>query len=385
MNGHKPTRIIQFTIFFISVILMAFTYAGREGNLFHGTAEITGNSAQEIPQKIDSAIEEQARTYKCRVTARVVDPRGNAYYFGYDGRKNEPIRDFSGSIDIGSCTKLFTATSILQLMEKGKFSLDSKLVDLLPDKELYAGLLTFEDRDYTDEVRLYQLLNHTSGFPDYFAGSDDLEIKMHADSSLRFTPKQLISLARRLYEPDLKPGEKFRYSNVNYILLGLIIEKYSGLSYQQYIQNNILDQLGLKSTYFSSLESRKGRAPGHFKGEPAEMPATMALSAGDIVSTLDDMTAFIKAWSEGKLFQAPETLELVKTQDFNPMGGGFSYGLGIINLLKLSLGHGGQTFGFTSYIGSVPNGGQFAFGCDDASASSWAPALKISRLVSDME
>lgn len=367
------------TLLVISFILTGSTLPGISGQ-----AAVSSEQVEAInPGLLDSLVEAHARSSQCRVTARMVDPWGNAYAFGYDGRKNEKIMDFSGSVDIGSCTKMFTAASILQLAEQGKFTLESRLVDLLPpEKGRYGGLLRFEDWDYTDEVRLYHLLNHTSGFPDYFFGDDETEIKLHGDSTLQFTPAQLVTLADRLHEPELEPGEKFSYSNVNYILLGLIIEKYSGMTYQQYVRQHILAPLQMNNTYFSSLESRKGRAPGHFKGQPAEMPPTMAWSAGDIVSTLEDMTIFIKAWDKGEVFEEKKTIDLLKTEHFNPMGGGISYGLGVINLLGLSRGHGGQTFGFTAYMAVTPNGASFALGCDDASADTWGPAMIISKHIS---
>ena len=381
---------MQTTIRFLYTLLtilciQTLTMASHEFNPKENAEDLNLQIKTENPEEIQATIEKHAKTYKCRVTAKVVDPQGNTYYFGYDGRADKPIRDFSGSIDIGSCTKIFTATSVLQLMEQGKFSLDSRLVDLLPDREMYKNLVNFEDKDYTEEVKLYQLLNHTSGFPDYFADNDDVEFAIHGDSTLHFTPKQLIALADRLHDPELKPGEKFDYSNVNYILLGLIIEKYSGLPYQAYIQKHILDPLGMKDTYFSSLESRKGRSPGFYKGKPAEMPPTMALSAGDIVSTLDDLTTFMKAWAKGSLYSDPATLEMVKTKYFDSMGMGIEYGLGIIDLQGKSFGHGGQTFGFTAYMATLRNGARFDFGCDDATASSWLPAMNISGFLSSEE
>gem|GEM_PF-1392990 len=338
-----------------------------------------------LKRSIDTVLYRLAKSRQCRITGKFTDARGNAYYSGFDGRMNQPIKDFTSTIDIGSCTKMFTAGSILQLVEQGKISLDDHLVRVLPDPSLYNGLSVFDGKDYIDSITIRHLLNHTSGFADYFMGDDKTELRIHGDSTLRFTPRQLIRTAARVNKPKFRPGTSFGYSNVNYILLGMILEKYTGLTYQQYVQRNILDPLRLKHTYFASINSPAGRAPGHYEGMPSEMPATMAGAAGEIVSTPDDMQVFIKAWSQGKLFRLPATMAMVQSADFHEMGSGIRYGLGVVNLMGLSLGHGGQTFGFSSYMGVLSNGSTFVFGIDDAAVSSWQPAVMLSSLLAQMK
>jgi D-alanyl-D-alanine carboxypeptidase len=280
---------------------------------------------------------------------------------------------------------MFTAASILQLVEQRKISLDDPLVRVLPDPTLYQGLSVFDGKDYIDSITIRHLLNHTSGFADYFMGDDKNEITLHGDSTLRFTPRQLIRMAARMNKPKFRPGTSFGYSNVNYILLGMIIEKYSGLRYHAYVQRNILDPLGMKHTHFASVNSPAGRAPGYYNGKPTEMPATMAGAAGEIVSTLDDMQTFIAAWHQGRLFRQPATMTMLRSADFHDMGGGILYGLGVVKLAGLSLGHAGQTFGFSAYMDVLPNGRSFVFGIDDAAVSAWTPAIALSGLLGSRE
>ena len=325
-------------------------------------------------QRVDSITRDQALECACRVTVKVTDPDGNSHYSGFDGRKGERITDFKGTIEIGSCSKMFTATSILQLVEQKKLSLEDRLIDLIDDKTLLSGLMVTDSADYLGDVVLKQLVNHTSGLPEYFMDNDDEEIGVFGDSTLVFTPGQLVRLAKRLHEPQFKPGSRFKYTNTNYILLGMILEKYTGLTYQEYIRQNILNKAGLSNTYFPSEEVRKHRSPGHWNGRPSQMPPTLAGPAGEIISNLDDMDTFIREWGKGSFYREPSMMDTLRTAHFNPMGGGIGYGLGVINLFK-SLGHGGQTFGYQSYMGFMPDKTSFVFGIDDASSSAWELAI----------
>ena len=202
--------------------------------------------ADSIKQKLDKLVKQIATADSCRVMVKVVH-NGEVYNSGYDGRKNSIITDFSNPVEIGSCSKLFTAAAIHQLIEQKKISLHTRLTDIMPNPKLYKDLLVVDGVDYIDSVRIVNLLNHTSGFADYFMKDADNELAVHGDSTLRFTPVQLINLAKRLKNPAFKTNSKWGYSNVNYILLGMIIEKLSGMKYQQYIQKNILQPLALNT------------------------------------------------------------------------------------------------------------------------------------------
>jgi D-alanyl-D-alanine carboxypeptidase len=328
---------------------------------------------------LDSTTQELANRKSCKVLMKLSIQGGKTYYSGYDGRAKKPVNDFKQTIDIGSCSKIFTATSILQLVEQGKLSLYSKLVDVLPNDTLYKGLAVIEGKDYLDSVTIYQMLNHTTGFPDYFVeGDDEGEFKLHGDSSLRFRPEELVSLAKRTNKPKNIPGAEYHYSNTNYILLGKIIEKITGITYHAYVQKNIIEPLHLKHTYFGSLNPPKKRSEGHYKGKISVMPATMAWSAGEIISTLDDMQTFIDAWYAGKLFNDPATLLMVKKDAEWPIPSmTMKYGLGIMDLMGKCLGHGGQTFGFQSFMGITAKNNTIVIGVDDASVSVFEPLIPM--------
>ena len=369
------------------IIFLISLSSASGNNKFHLKDNINSSGFNFLPKdslaiQADSIIRKIATTNHCRVISKISRPGYKPVYSGFDGRKNSEIIDFNGPIEIGSCTKMFTATSIMQLAEKKKLSLQTRLIDILPNSSLYNGLLTINGINYIDSVRIFHLLNHSSGLPDYFVEeNDEAEMALHGDSSLRFTPSELLTLAKK-NKPYFIPGTGFKYSNTNYIILGMLIEKLSGMPYSQYVKQNILDPLTLKHTYFASVNPPANRAPGYYKGKITTMPATLAGPAGEIISDLDDMEKFISAWSMGSLFSDKSTLFSVKNQYFKPMSGDMiKYGLGVINILDLSLGHAGQTFGFQFYAGSASTGASFVISMDDASVSAWEPAILFSGLI----
>ncbi len=367
----------------IAAIIIVIASCNNNTDEKKAAEKVLAQIADTLKGPLDSLVKTLATTNKCRVTLRIANDSGAFYYSGYDGREDKPITDFTGTIDIGSGTKMFTAASVLQLIEENKLSLQDKLTAVLPNDTLYKDLLIVNGKNYIDSVKIVNLLNHSSGFPEYFIeGDDEKEFTLHGDSTLRFTPYQLIAMAKQHKNPGFTPGSSFKYCNVNYILLGMIIEKLTGQNYQQYFQEHIIGPLGLKHTYFSSLNPPVNRASGHFKGKIAVMPATMAGPAGEIISDLDDMQKFISEWGSGKLFAKPTTIEMLKRDNFKDMLAPIiKYGMGVVNMMDVSYGHAGQTFGFQSYMGSLNNHYSFAIGVDDAVVSIWEPAIQISTLL----
>lgn len=356
-----------FIIFFLSLIYVnsSSAYTG----LSSGDKAYRILNATELPAEIDSAVNEYALKMNCRILVQVVDPKGISYNIGYDGRNKIHIKDFDAEyIDIGSCTKMFTAASVLQLVEEGKIRLTDRLTDIFPDENILRGMLVINGIDYIDSVTVLNLLNHTSGIPDYFSSDVSKEISVHGDSSLRFNPWDLVVFAKGINKAELIPGSSFNYSNTNYILLGLIIEKYSKMKYADYVVKNILQPLGMENTYLPSAFSLPGRKDGHYNQKLNVMPATLAWSAGEIISTPADMNKFIRGWYSGKLFSDKMCNE-IRTMYFNKGFGQFEYGLGILRKQEYCFGHAGQTFGFQSFIGCTTSGYSFAIGIDDAAAN----------------
>src|ERR1044072_409012 len=152
---------------------------------------------------------------------------------------------------LGSITKQFTATVILQLVEQGKIKLDAKLSDYLPDYR----------KDTGEKVTIHHLLTHTSGIPSYTSQPDFFQ-------NVSRNPYKVDEFVKKYASGDLEfePGSKFRYNNSGYFLLGAIIERVTGKPYEQVLKQNIFDPLGMKNTGYDRHDTLiPKRASGYSK------------------------------------------------------------------------------------------------------------------------
>lgn len=239
---------------------------------------------------------------------------------------------------LASITKQFTAVAILQLAEQGKISLQDSLQKFIPD---------FPSKGYT--ITIENLLTHTSGIRDYM----QIDYPNLYMERWDFTPKQLIDSFKN-YLLEFEPGTKYSYSNSGYYLLGYIIEKVSGKSYQSYVQNEILNPLGLNHTYFDSagiiIPNRvKGyRKEGTvFKNADYWSP-TIAYAAGGLLSNTEDLFKWFKGLLSYKVLKK-ETLEKVfapfKLKDGSAISYGYGWYIQSLSNIK-SIEHGGKMNGF---------------------------------------
>ncbi len=180
-------------------------------------------------------------------------------------------------LPLASITKQFTSVAILILMEQGQLSLKDPLSKYITD--FPRG----------NAITVHHLLNHTSGIVSY-TNLPAFRTKTRLD----LTPEEIIDSFKNL-PLDFNPGEKYAYSNSGYVLLGYIIEKLSGRSYEDFIQENIFDKLGMKNSYYANTyKIIPNRANGYqlYEGnyENAEyMSTTIPYAAGSLMSTIDDM------------------------------------------------------------------------------------------------
>src|SRR5437016_6308289 len=214
---------------------------------------------------------------------------------------------------LGSITKQFTATLILQLVEQGKIKLDGKLIDYLPDYRQDTGA----------KIAIHNLLSHTSGIPSYTSlpgfftnvsrnpfAVDDF-IKKYASGDLEF-----------------EPGTTFVYSNSGYFLLCAIIEKVTGKPYEQALRENIFDPLGMKNTGYDHWGAIIGkRATGYTKTPRGYETApyldmSIPYAAGSLYSTVEDLYLWDQALYGEKILSA-KSKELMFTPNLNNYGYGF--------------------------------------------------------------
>ncbi|TVZ27308.1 CubicO group peptidase (beta-lactamase class C family) [Gillisia sp. Hel_I_86] len=228
--------------------------------------------------------------------------------YGFN-ESNKETNALNTKYDLASMGKMFTAVSIMQLNEKDKITLDKTIGELLPD---YPN-------DEAKSITIQQLLTHTSGLGDFFSPEFDENkdsIKNLADFLPFFINDPL----------EFKPGERMRYSNAGYIVLGLIIEKITGKNYSAYLTKNVFT--------------------------PANMPSTGPLlsSAGGGNSTVEDLQKFALAFQNSELVNK-ESFSSMITNNFN---NNYGYGMSLRDLNGTKIyGHNGGAPGISGELDMV--------------------------------
>lgn len=273
-----------------------------------------------------------------------------AYASGEGNIERNHKVDADSAFRIGSTTKTFVATVVLQLAGEKKLSLDDTVEKWLP------GLIKGNGYDGS-KITIRQLLNHTSGIADYL--TPDLKEKLIENPSENYAAEKLISRALQL-----EPVKGWSYSNTNMVIIGLLIQKVTGESYAEQIQKRIIDPLSLKETVLpgSSMDIPKKNARGYLNTGDKLVDITLfnpsfANASGEMISTGEDMTTFFRALLGGKLLTPEMQKEMVTHTVDTRLG---KYGLGI-HATKLPdgtevWGHGGGIPGFTNFAGGTKDG-----------------------------
>ena len=248
---------------------------------------------------------------------------------------------------IGSVTKTFTVTGVLQLADQGKLGLDDPIAKFV------------EGVPQGDRITLRQLARMQSGLFNYSA-SPAFQQAMFADPRRAFTPQELLNYA--FAQPNqFPPGEGFEYCNTNTVLLGLVVEKVSGQPLHSYIHDQILAPLGMSHTSFPTTNAfPEPHAQGYTvqTADGKEAAATdwnpsWGWAAGAMISTLDDVRIWAPALATGKLLtpqMQAQRLQTVGSPGMPPQDG---YGLGIFNLGGW-IGHNGSLPGYQTVAVYLP-------------------------------
>ena len=248
---------------------------------------------------------------------------------------------------LGSITKQFTATLILQLVEQGKIKLDGKLSDYLPEYR----------KDVGEKVTVHQLLNHTSGIPSYTGLPGFF-------NDVSRNPYSVADFVKKYASNDLEfePGSKFRYNNSGYFLLGAIIEKVTGQPYERVLKEKIFDPLGMKNSgydhYATILERRASgyeKTPDGYVNAPY-LDMSLPYAAGSLYSTVEDLYLWDQALYTARVLSDPS-----KELMYKPNLDNYAYGwtiakakLGTGTETVPSIGHGGGINGFSTLITRYP-------------------------------
>ncbi|MEW9139521.1 serine hydrolase domain-containing protein [Bacillus wiedmannii] len=259
---------------------------------------------------------------------------------------------------IASVTKTFTATVVLQLAGENRLNLDDSIEKWLP------GVIQGNGYD-AKQITIRQILNHTSGIAEY---SRTKEADFFKNRNKSFTAEDLVKLGLSL-PPDFAPGKGWSYSNTGYVLLGILIEKVTGNSYAEEIENRIIEPLELSNTFLpgnSSVIPGTNHARGYFQPDGASelkdityYNPSIGSSAGDMISTADDLNKFFSYLLSGKLLKEQQLKQMLTTV---PTGSAeiVGYGLGIYETRLpngVSIwGHSGGIPGFSTFAGGTLGG-----------------------------
>jgi len=242
---------------------------------------------------------------------------------------------------LGSITKQFTAASILLLEDRGKLKTDDLVKKHMPDAPAAW-----------DKVTIFHLLTHTSGIPSFTSFPDYSSREWQT-----MTPQQLVDWFRD--KPlEFEPGTKWNYSNSGYVLLGYLIEKMSGQSYAEFVQQNIFTPLGMKdSGYDSNSAIIEHRAAGYSRGESGNtenagfINMSIPLSAGALYSTTEDLLRWEQGLFGGKLLSQASLAKMT-----TPFKEDYAFGLGVStkNGRKI-IAHDGGIEGFNTSLAYYPD------------------------------
>ncbi|MYU51914.1 serine hydrolase [Streptomyces sp. SID7805] len=291
--------------------------------------------------------------------ASVTDRQGRTHNYtaGVGDLKTGAKVPKDGQVRAGSNTKAFTAVVALQLVAEKKLALDSPVDTYLP------GLLRGEGID-GHHITVRQLLQHTSGLPDYLDKRAILK-----DPQRYYEPRELLdgALAQKAH---FAPGAKWEYSNTNYLVAGLIIQKVTGRPLGEEINRRIIDRIGLRHTYFPTPGETTLHEP-HPKGYEREtddgplidyttMDMSMAWAAGEVVSTNGDLNRFYAALLGGRLLPPAQLAQMRTTVPAEERGPGVRYGLGLtstpLSCGGVYWGHGGTALGYRTRGGVTEDG-----------------------------
>ena len=309
--------------------------------------------------------------------AFLISKNGNVIYRKAFGQANlelsTPMKP-ENVFEIGSMTKQFTAVAILMLMEKGQLNLNDDITKYIPDYPTSGKVIT-----------IHHLLTHTSGIKNY---TKMKALRTIAKRSLK--PIELIDFFKN--EPmDFNPGEKFKYNNSGYIILGYIIESISKQSYANFIEEHIFKKLGMTaSLYASHSKVIKNRASGYKNNggyfNSMYISYSIPYAGGSLMSSVDDMLKWQQALTHNLLLSKnilDKAFTNYKLNNGDLINYGYGWHVKEISGIKIRE-HGGIIFGFKSMGIYLPDEDIYVIGLSNCDCNSPNNITrKIARLAID--
>jgi len=265
-----------------------------------------------------------------------------------------------------SVTKMFTATAIGILKDDNKLRFEDKIAQYLPES-LLNNIHVLDSVDYSKDLTIAHLLQHTSGLPDYFTdqttdGSPNIINQLLLNPHKSWSAEEMIAFTKQKMTPHFSPGAGYHYTDTEYVLLALIIENVSGLSYHQFLLQHIFQPLKMNNSYINlkSAPIENTFSMTEFYAGDIMLSSLKSLSAdwggGGLVSTTKDLITFLKAFNTNQIVTKATRLAM---QSWTYETKGMTYGFGIrkISIKDLMdtnsdvqlIGHSGSTAAFLWY------------------------------------
>ncbi len=263
--------------------------------------------------------------------------------YGFADREKQEKNTVETKFRIGSMNKMFTATAVLQLVEAGKIDLSAPLGKYLTD---------YPNHELAAKVTIRNLLTHTGGTGDIFTPEYEKQ---------RLRTRELTDYVKLFGSRGLafEPGSKWDYSNYGFVLLGVVIEKVSGMSYYDYVRKNIFEKAGMgNSGSLPEADAVIGRSTGYMRQGDKWTANTNTLpwrasSAGGGYSTVGDLVKFAEALMSGKLISPALYAQMTSVQ--TPLGPGYGFGMMVSDGPPgKRFGHGGGAPGMNGELRVYP-------------------------------
>jgi len=327
----------------IQVLTVLLLFAAR---LAGADPSAEAPAATDFAQKADDYLKSELKAE--RFGGAVMVARSNQIVFmkgyGLANREHDIANAPNTKFRLASLTKQFTAMCILILQEQGKLSVEDPISKFVPDSP-----------SAWSKIRIRHLLTHTSGIPDFMRFPDYASTMMVAS-----TPEQ--SIKRFRDKPlEFEPGERYAYSNSGYILLGNIVEKASGVSYEQFVKEFVFKPLGMNDSGYDHFETvLPHRATGYSRDGDTWVTSpyidmSLPYGAGGLYSTVEDFYRWYQCWREQKLVSAEAWKAMTR-----PAKGGYGFGIGVSERYgQKELSHEGGINGFSTSMRWLPTADVF--------------------------
>jgi len=346
MNSFKKIKTFNKTIFLLIISGLLFVSCSNFGN-------------KSLGQKFQKVLDKGVKKYKVRGVSAAIVFSSDSLWVGTSGISHDTVSMKSDMLfTIGSITKNFVAALTLKLVENGTLSLDDRLSNWL---DAYSHI--------DPSITIRQLLNHTSGIY-MFWNNDELWDELKKDTKRIWTPDEVLEYIK---EPHFLPGEGWGYSNTNYLLMAMIIEKATGSTLSSEFKKHLWEPLNLQNFYLW-LADRIPENQAHIFGDnfqfgssetdltflPRASHESITFGSSGIVTTAVDLARWCQMLFEGKVLSEKSMNEMLSFVDFSPQYNMKGYGLGVqlftgkITNGKTAIGHGGGGIGSATYMIYLP-------------------------------